>query len=347
VASWVYGGAGRILLALLSFVSIFLLLEGFVRLYPQAFGWGAGNEIISGYNTRSSGILVYRPDLAMYLMKPNFSTQMRSYNLTWAHETDSNGFRNPVDVSRAEYVLLGDSMIYGHGVGENETVAHFLREKTGMGVVNLAISGGCPHQDRYLIWARGLGYRPRYVVYYFMLNDAEDLDNYLSRAEISYYVENQSLEDHRTVLLEDKTRPRLNGLLNEYVLGYSHLARAAYWVFSDKMRESRGDINQLTGEEGGLTTDVRWRYVEKAVGEMNLLSRQNNATFAVVAIRTASKEQAEGLRRVCAQEGIPYIDAWENLSEQKNWLPLDGHFSPEGHMLLAELTLALTNNSQP
>ena len=60
---------------------------------------------------------------------------------SWRHRTDAWGGRNPETWSEVDVALLGDSMIYGHGVEEEQTTAHFLRERLGVKVSNLGSHG--------------------------------------------------------------------------------------------------------------------------------------------------------------------------------------------------------------
>ena len=80
-------------------------------------------------------------------MKPNFTRKMHFNGYRWLHKTDWNGFRNPIDRHRADIVLLGDSMIYGHGVDEPHTVRHELESIVGLPVYNMGMQGASAHQE--------------------------------------------------------------------------------------------------------------------------------------------------------------------------------------------------------
>src|SRR5262245_34868180 len=76
----------------------------------------------------------------MHFMIPNLKTQMSYNGYVWTHESDAYGFRNRRTAIPADIVLLG-SYIYGHGVDFEFTVGHFLEQRTGLSVANLARQG--------------------------------------------------------------------------------------------------------------------------------------------------------------------------------------------------------------
>src|SRR5436309_711612 len=85
--------------------------------------------------------------------------------VNWTHETDAFGFRNRKVTVPADIVLLGDSMIYGHGLEYESTVGYLLERLTGLSVANLARQGDCAFQEAYLLTEYVSLFRPRYVLY--------------------------------------------------------------------------------------------------------------------------------------------------------------------------------------
>ena len=125
----------------------------------------------------------------MKFMIPNMKTTMESNGYTWTHETDALGFRNRGLTPPANVVLLGDSFIYGHGVDFESTVGHFLGERTGWRVANLARQADCAFQQAYLLHAYIGTFKPRHVVYFYFENDIVDLDAYLSAKQMREFVD--------------------------------------------------------------------------------------------------------------------------------------------------------------
>jgi hypothetical protein len=90
--------------------------------------------------------------------------------LRWRHATDARGFRNPDGVP-TQVLLLGDSMIYGHGVEEPATVAGVLRREHAIAAYDMSRQGSCLYDDYVLLrlWLERL--RPRQVVLFVFVND--------------------------------------------------------------------------------------------------------------------------------------------------------------------------------
>ena len=164
-------------------------IEILLRIQPMMLGQVFTTKMLSVYHGGAGGIREYDPVLKMDFMKPNFRTMAYWNGYRWLHETDSKGFRNPVDRDRFEIVLLGDSLIYGHGVNHNQTVGYFLEELTGLTVANLARTGDCSFQQAYLLNRYGVAFRPEYVFYFFYNNDITDLSSYLSKVDMRRFVD--------------------------------------------------------------------------------------------------------------------------------------------------------------
>ncbi len=113
-------------LTLLTVVTLLLLgtLELLLAFAPGLFGEQRLNEVYSRYDIRPGGIYVRERRAGLRFMWPDFSTENYWNGYRWQHSTDSRGFRNPPGTP-TEVLLLGDSLIYGHGVEEPETVSAF------------------------------------------------------------------------------------------------------------------------------------------------------------------------------------------------------------------------------
>jgi hypothetical protein len=173
---------GSILLAI-------VIIEILLRIHPIMLGDMFANKVLSVYHTGYSGIYEYDPVVKMDFMKPNFQTVAYWNGHRWPHKTDSKGFRNPIDREQAEIVLLGDSLIYGHGVNQFKTVGYFLEKLTGLTVSNLGRTGDCAFQQVYKLNRYGLVFNPKYVLYFFFNNDISDLTGYLAKEELQRFVD--------------------------------------------------------------------------------------------------------------------------------------------------------------
>ncbi len=93
--------------------------------------------------------------------------------------TDRDGFRNPVDLRRADVVVLGDSFVEGLQVGAEELVSARLAERLGAPVANLGRTGYGPQQELHVLRRFGVPLRPRACVWAFYEgNDLQDVAAY-------------------------------------------------------------------------------------------------------------------------------------------------------------------------
>ena len=236
-------GAGprvrRILASLLvavgALVVSVLAVELALRARPTLLGQTFANGVLTRYTAREGGIYYRDPNLHMNFMIPGLRTAMYYNGYTWTHEADALGFRNRRVAIPAHVVLLGDSMIYGHGVEIDGTVGHFLEQILGRPVANLARQGDSAYQEAYLLSTHIGVYRPRHVVYFYFENDVGDLAAYLSEADMRAFIEtpleairypprmevSQALREREARLAR---RPWYSGLKRAYVM------RAVRWL---------------------------------------------------------------------------------------------------------------------
>ncbi len=173
-------------LTLLSLVTLLLLgaLDLLLLLRPEVFGEQRANEIFSRYDTRPGGIYVREKRTRMRFMWPDFTTENYWNGYRWQHATDARGFRNPPGTP-ADVLLLGDSLIYGHGVEETETVAHFLRTEHAIGAYNMGRQGAALYDEYVLLRTFLPELSPQSVVLFVFLNDFDDLEVYRTAGEIA------------------------------------------------------------------------------------------------------------------------------------------------------------------
>lgn len=92
---------------------------------------------------------------------------------------DDQGFRNPVDLDRADLVVVGDSFIEGVHVEDRDLVTTRLAETLRVPVANLGRSGYGPQQEGLVLRRFGLPLRPRACVWAFYEgNDLGEADLY-------------------------------------------------------------------------------------------------------------------------------------------------------------------------
>src|SRR5438876_8834213 len=165
--------AGRIALVLGSVLIVLLALELTLRAWPTLLGHAFANGALSRYTSRAGGIYYADRGLRMSFMIPNHSATMFANGYVWRHRTDALGFRNDTLHVPADVMLLGDSVVYGHGVDFEHTIGYALEQRSGLRVVNLGRQGDCAFQEAYLLTAYRPVFKPSVVVHVFSPNDIE------------------------------------------------------------------------------------------------------------------------------------------------------------------------------
>ncbi len=132
-------------------------------------------EFFDRYNRRPHGMYFFEKNSAMNFMRPLFVARAFSKGHFWTHSADQRGFRNPPDRQDTQILLLGDSMIYGHGVEDDQTVASFLHKVHGQPVYNMARQGDCLYDHYVLLRLYLEEFSPRTVLLVVFFNDIYDL----------------------------------------------------------------------------------------------------------------------------------------------------------------------------
>jgi hypothetical protein len=171
-----------------SIAVLLLLSEGILRMWPEMFGQLFANTVLTQYKMTPEGIFYHDPVLKMNFMKPNFTTENYWNGYRWHHQTDNLGFRNTQTRYRADILLLGDSLIYGHGMNIDETVGVLLERRTPYSVVNLGVQGYSAFQEAYLVTEYVPRFKPRYVFFFFFENDIVDLYSFLTDQEMNEFI---------------------------------------------------------------------------------------------------------------------------------------------------------------
>ncbi len=174
VFGWLY--RRRAAVALGTIVTLLLLgaVEIGLRLALPVLPSALANELARAYSIGGDGIYTEDRNLKVMRMRPNYRRPMFFSGYRWTHQTDALGFRNPATLTQADVVLLGDSMIYGHGVEEPQTVASHLRADTGRSVANLGQQGIGIHEEYQFLMRYGRPLKPRWVFLFLLNNDLDD-----------------------------------------------------------------------------------------------------------------------------------------------------------------------------
>jgi hypothetical protein len=338
----------KLALAGVTFVLCLALVEFGLRIFISELPFALGNYIANGYHADPSGIYRFRPEMKMLMMRPSYKRRMYFNGYHWIHQTDSMGFRNPQDRRKADIVLLGDSMIYGHGLEETSTVRHHLERMLRRPVANLGIQGAGIHQEYQVLKRYGMALKPSYVFLFFLVNDINDIVFSLSEQEMQRFLD-LPVEDHESTYFDVVAAPHDGGFplrayrrelyvfkALEFFRQYVRPVPARRESKAERERQARPprDRGTLLHEvrapvQRKTPTPTRWeelppfvkdpgkvpamRFHLRALLKIQDLTRRGGADFVNVFIPTRGFRDQEPyyekiLRNFCAENGIKYYN---------------------------------------
>jgi hypothetical protein len=337
------------------------LLDIALRIAPQFPGQRLANATWTRYGRLAGDIYVREPVSGVYFMRPGQRTSNYWNGYRWLHETDARGFRNP-EGSAHEVLLLGDSLIYGHGVEEASTVAYFLRATHGIGAYNMGRQGACLFDEYVYLRTFAAELAPREVLIFVFLNDFDDLEVYRTPEEIAAAPETGY--DYRAIRAWAAglwhsgpaaphrwlaTLPSLR-LLRACAKSVKSLAAPAGFiapVFAESSRPPDPQdvppfLTSLVSEERfAAHRDYALRIGTELRARAELAAARIHWIYLGVgndpALYREQQNRAVGLLRELERRfGTPAWDTRELFAGCTDcFLPRDGHFSTEGHRRLA------------
>ena len=345
---------GGLLLAL-------VMLESALRIRPEVFSYRVQNLAFSKYDVLPDGVNVAVPSIRMQFMRPDFRTEFGFLGHWWEHVGDQRGFRNPPGLGQPEVLLLGDSLIYGHGVEEVQTVAHFLRTDHGHPTYNMAKQGDClyDHYVRFRMFAPEL--RPRVVLLFVFLNDFQDLESRRRPSERPGFPE---IDEYDYTVIRARVaalvavRPpwlartmfRLHSV-RLMVQAYRHLDEilARFEITRSAEAAEEPDPPFLAP----ILDRDRFRplagYYERILPDIDRRCRELDARLVVVNLelfkpkrsvryREAQDVASELVQSICSRHDIKLVDTATLFGEdwRDAYLPRDGHLTEYGHRRLAD-----------
>jgi hypothetical protein len=339
------------------------LFELYSRQFPQTLPQALGNHLATGYHTGPSGIYRYSSELRMNLMRPSYERRMYFNGYTWHHKTDSLGFRNPVERATASVVLLGDSMVYGHGLEETSTVRHHLEALLGQPVANLGIQGNAIHQEYQVLKTYGLRLRPRYVFLFFLANDVDDLGAALTDSELIAFLKT-SVTDHTTPYFEIDRRPARPFDLEAY-LAELYVVKAFDFLWQSlrahglrRAEAAEAHWRTLPPFQDRSRMALAMEFHLHALRKIQDLADRHR--FALVNVFTYTGTGVfpqepiyEGLlESFCHTHGIAFLSLRSPVEQaiesgQDVFLKRDGHFSDRGARLAAEVLARYVDDHPP
>ncbi len=274
---------------------------------------------------------------------------------------DRNGFRNDVDFTEAQLVVIGDSFVEGAETDKSKTVVAELGRRLKTTAVNLGQSGYGPQQELVVLKRYGLPLSPQVVVWFlFGGNDLSDVDSYeWRRQHLDEFLAPPQVgsrlfsRNALTALARLTTTPRRTA---------SAVAKRHEVVFT--RADGTTELIYLDAADSQWTPH-QWAITSATLLEARELSTRAGADFLVVFIprkqrvyqgysRAAAQSFAntwkpnhlpEVLAEFCATNEITFLDSTVPLRQavaagESVHLPDDVHWSPAGHRVVGAAVAA-------
>ena len=179
-----------------------LVFEAALRLAPGILHGPIANVAYTGYHWHRGGI--YDLDAhAGPLLRPDVHRRMYWQGHWWHHHTNADGYRGPRE-PHPDALFLGDSMVYGHGVEDGETLPAQFAAVTGRPVANLGQQGTSLLQSLMIFERKGLALRPRVVYVVSHPTDLEETVRCYAPGELERFL----AEPGYRPLVRDEWQPR-------------------------------------------------------------------------------------------------------------------------------------------
>lgn len=318
-----------------------------LRLRPTLFGQQLGNYVFSRYGSAPGDIYFADPELGIHLMWPDFETRAYYNGWFWNHRTDDRGFRNPPDRT-PDVLLLGDSLIYGHGAEMQDGVSEVLHDRYGWSTYNLAQQGDCLYQSYAKTRLYLDDFTPRTVVYFAFLNDASDLEAYRTDPQLDDVPE-VSRDDWPSLRagIDEQGRRRHDPAWLAEEPGIRFFG-GLFVELKERFRR-----RSAPAPETAMTATLRdparrarvQRYYDRVLPDLAERVRARGAELIVVDLDVAVGMTAEDratfrelVAQASAEAEVPFFDTGEIFIECTDCLLADdNHLNAKGHAKLAEL----------
>ncbi len=226
---------------------------------------------------------------------PRFNPNVSGYYQGGKTSIDEFGFRNGIDTTvwekERKIMLIGDSVGFGHGVDDNQTINHMLNKAfkaSNIGFLNLCNPGWDTLLLRNRLYTYGSKLEPwDTIIWMYYINDAKHSIRYLPPNIRVPYKENVSTIDRFTNVLKFRWIYAMKKRLANYQLSKK--------IQKDTRRSSWDAYYKwcLSAYEPGTVT----RETEKAlISDIVLWSRKNNSKIIFI-IFPAENQLADGNRQ--------------------------------------------------
>jgi len=343
----------RVIKFMVAVFLIVLIFELLLRLTSSFWPLQTQDVIFEKYTGEPGGIYFTDPRYDLQVMKPSFKQDKMFYGgRWWLHRSNKIGIRDNRDIKKADIVLLGDSVIYGHGVNVENSLADYLDRLSGFTVANLGTQADYPPYEYIRLKHLGLFLRPKVVL--FFINGCNDGNDFAIYHPTEYFINKLILEKAPDYSKGVEASDYLSYYKKTYPFGSIFLDNLLVYRFYHKTVKLLNKINEYKYSPFSSENEkLRSKIMKKILTDANRLCRINGAKLIVVFtgidVTIHKTDPCVDFTNLCKEItnaiGVPYLDLGEE-SPDINFLLKDGHYSPLGNKWAADCIWEYLKNSK-
>jgi len=276
----------------------------------------------------------------------------------WDLKYDHNGFRNDQDLRTADIAVIGDSMVEGMTVPDNQLTTSVLADLQHKVVANLGQFGFGPQQELIVLKRYGLQLKPRTIVW--MFTESNDLADLIGYRQIALHPQNSwdfFVQRSFTRLLYRSVKrvlapPKPSGVIRSGVLQTPDgTSRRMYFTYAAAAEPLTGDRPDAIRQTADIVADAShlgnaqnartiFVFVPDKFRVLHDFCKFPAASECRNWVPNNLPEQMR-IAVLSAVPGIGYVDLTSSMVDatKTGVLPYytdDIHLSPDGHRIAAE-----------
>ena len=320
-------------------------------------------RIIEPDKSETTPGLIVKDDLLGFKQASNFTARHVNTNSGFSVTitTNSLGLRSrevEKEKTKRRVLVLGDSVVWGFGVEDNETFPSILNDETeGFEFINAALSDYSTKQELDYLRRDGIKLKPDVVMLGFFVGN-DFVDNLVRSGNASIRVESSWFKGlkrwvRKNIKTYEFVMRRLRGIYSVrlFLIKTGLANNEDFYQYRIYIKDYDNDVNEAI--------NITFDYIR----EMNSLTKRNNITFVMLLIppkyqiydkewqaaleyNRFKEDEVERmkptiiLKDFCRKNNIEYIDLLEDLKNVKEdiYIKRDtSHFNALGHRIIADI----------
>ncbi len=310
-----------------------------------------------------------KDDLLGFKLTPNFTGRDKEPGFDVTIKTNSLGLRNPEIGEKTEkrILVLGDSVVYGYGVENNETFPYIMNDLTDYEVINAGVTAYSTKQELDYLKRDGIKLQPDIVILTFFIGN-DFTDNLLRDENSTVKKESSWFTNLKTNIRKYyKTYPFVMDRLKKIYFIRNFLVKTGLASNEESYQYQVYNVNYSEELEQGKI--ITFNYISQASN----FCKENNIKFILLLVPSRYQVYDDAwesllkynnfkpeehsrdkpnqiLIEFAVENNIIYIDMLDYLEEQKEQFYLENdvaHFNPQGHIFIAEKLAENIKELQP